>query len=111
MAARYDVRDRSTWRRGKAYPIVAGIIAWEDGDMDPDQEAEFFQALVDTGTAWELQGTYGRRAAALLAAGVIEAQGPPATRAPDRSDAKAGRMVDAAVTNEDIRERRKGGAA
>jgi len=49
------------------------VIAYESGDMDEDEVVRFFQELVDTGLAWQLQGAYGRTARALLAAGFISA--------------------------------------
>lgn len=50
---------------------VDQIIAWEQGDMSAEEERTFFQDLVDSGLAWELQGAYGRRAADLIADGAI----------------------------------------
>jgi hypothetical protein len=50
---------------------VSKIMAWEDGEMDRDQEIEFFQELVDSGLAWQLQGMYGRRAQQLINEGEI----------------------------------------
>lgn len=44
---------------------VAGIIAWENGDMDHEQEVAFFTHLRDTGLLFQLQGMYGRNAARL----------------------------------------------
>lgn len=49
--------------------IVDRINRWEDGTMGAIEEAEFFQYLIDTGTAWKLQGCYGRRAEELIRAG------------------------------------------
>ena len=42
------------------------IIAYEDGDMTQEQVIEFFQELIDTGAAWQLQGHYGRTALRLI---------------------------------------------
>jgi len=42
------------------------IIAYESGEMSKEQAIEFFQELIDTGMAWELQGSYGRTAIALI---------------------------------------------
>lgn len=47
------------------------MIAWENGELDEADEADLFQALVESGQAWTLQGMYGRRAATLLADGRI----------------------------------------
>lgn len=51
------------------------ILRYESGDPDLTEE-EFidgFQALVDSGLAWELQGSYGRMAVALIEEGVVHA--------------------------------------
>lgn len=50
---------------------VSDIIAYEGGQMTEQEEIRFFQELVNTGQAWSLQGSYGRRASQLLKAGVI----------------------------------------
>lgn len=60
--ARHDKRD-----------IVDDIMRYEDGDMDFDETVEFFQYLIDTGLAWELQGHYGRVAEEAIECGVCHA--------------------------------------
>lgn len=52
-------------------PDLDKILAWEQGEMTEDEEARFFQELVDSGLAWQLQGMYGRRAAELIRAGTV----------------------------------------
>lgn len=47
------------------------IIAYEQGDLDTDEIIELFQELVNSGLAWQLQGHYGRKAAAMIRAGLI----------------------------------------
>lgn len=54
--------------------IVNGLIDYENGDLDEDDTVALFQVLVDTGTVWSLQGSYGRTAVALIEAGLIEAR-------------------------------------
>jgi len=51
-------------------PNLDDIIAWENGELDAEAEAEFFQGMINTGVVWTLQGMYGRRAFALIEAGV-----------------------------------------
>jgi hypothetical protein len=51
--------------------IVGRLIAYEQGALGQDQTVELFQDLVDTGLAWELQGSYGRTALHLAEAGEI----------------------------------------
>lgn len=48
---------------------LAKIIAFEEGELDFDEQVELFQELIDSGLAWKLQGTYGRTANALIEAG------------------------------------------
>lgn len=50
--------------------LVDKIMKWEGGEMDSEEEVEFFQELIDNGMAWSLQGCYGRNAQALIDAGL-----------------------------------------
>lgn len=46
------------------------ITAWEAGEIESEDElVAGFQSMIDDGTAWELQGTYGRTAERLISAG------------------------------------------
>jgi hypothetical protein len=54
------------------------MIAWEQGELDQEQTIELFQALVNNGIVWHLQGCYGRTAAYLIGAGYVT---PKARRA------------------------------
>jgi hypothetical protein len=45
------------------------IMAFEQGEMDEQELVDFFQDLINTGMAWELQGFYGRTARDLIGAG------------------------------------------
>jgi hypothetical protein len=49
--------------------MVDQIIRYESGEMSEEETVDFFQELIDTGLAWKLQGSYGRMAQALIAAG------------------------------------------
>ena len=51
---------------------LAGEPLLEDYENDPEGiTLEAWQLLVNSGTAWQLQGWFGRRAAALIDAGLI----------------------------------------
>lgn len=51
------------------------IIAYESGQMTTEEEIiEFFQDLVDSGLAWQLQGHYGRTAQNLIDLGYITSE-------------------------------------
>jgi len=52
---------------------VDKIIAFEQGDLDEEGIIELFQELIDSGLAWQLQGSYGRMANALIRNGYCEA--------------------------------------
>jgi hypothetical protein len=51
------------------YDTTAGIIAYEDGELDENQVVELFQHLIDKAIVWQLQGHYGRTAVRLIEAG------------------------------------------
>lgn len=55
----------------KVYDRTSAIIAYETGELDLDGVVELFQHLVDTGLAWQLQGSYGRTAVALIEEGLV----------------------------------------
>jgi len=45
---------------------VDKIIAFEQGDLEFEAVIELFQELIDSGLVWQLQGSYGRTARALI---------------------------------------------
>lgn len=45
------------------------LMAFEDGELSDEQVIEGFQAMINTGLVWRLQGSYGRMADALIKAG------------------------------------------
>ncbi len=51
---------------------VDKIIAFEQGELDEEGILELFQELIDSGLAWQLQGSYGRMARSLIEAGYCE---------------------------------------
>lgn len=52
--------------------ITDRILAFEDGTLGDEDTIALFQHLVDTGLAWQLQGSYGRFASALIEDGLVE---------------------------------------
>lgn len=55
--------------------LTSAIIEYESGELDEDQALLLFANLIKTGLAWQLQGSYGRAAHALIQAGKISARG------------------------------------
>jgi len=53
------------------YMLADKIIAYENGELDEEEVIELFQELVNNGTAWSLQGAYGRMAKQLIEEGLI----------------------------------------
>ncbi len=51
--------------------LTSFIIAYEEGELNEEEEVDLFQRLVNTGLAWKLQGHYGRRAAVLIDKGLV----------------------------------------
>jgi len=51
--------------------IIGKIMDFENGSLDDAGAIELFQHLVDTGMAWQLQGSYGRLAQQMIDAGII----------------------------------------
>lgn len=50
---------------------VDKIMAYEMGELDNEDVIDLFQTLVDTGIAWQLQGSYARTAGRLIEAGHV----------------------------------------
>ena len=45
---------------------IEQIIAYENCSLSPADVIELFQGLIDDGTAWQLQGSYGAMAHSLI---------------------------------------------
>lgn len=57
----------------EAVAIAEGNLDMVDRPMTPELADEAWQHLIDTGLAWRLQGWFGRRAAAMIDAGICHA--------------------------------------
>ena len=53
------------------FPVLAHIIDYENGEIEDEKFLELFQYLVNTGLAWQFQGSYGRTAISLIDEGLI----------------------------------------
>ncbi len=56
------------------------IMLLEGGDATEEETIAAWQALLDSGIVWKLQGFYGRGATRLIAAGLIAEKGEPKPR-------------------------------
>lgn len=54
---------------------IDAIIAYEQGELDPQGVIELFAEGIKTGMVWQLQGHYGRTAKALIQNGLISRDG------------------------------------
>ncbi len=57
------------------FDVVGAIIEYESGDLSDEGKLKLFSELVKNGTAWSLQGHYGRTASALINAGYLSDTG------------------------------------
>ena len=49
--------------------VINQVIAYEQGELDEEGIIDLFQELITSGMAWQMQGSYGRTAKALINAG------------------------------------------
>jgi hypothetical protein len=45
------------------------IISYEEGELESEDSIKMFQELINTGQAWQLNGSYGRTAMDLINSG------------------------------------------
>lgn len=55
--------------------LVSQISAYESGELSPTETLVLFSELVKSGLAWQLQGSYGRTARALIENGQLSPTG------------------------------------
>lgn len=56
----------------KKFNLVNEIMEFESEGLPPKREKKLFQNLVNSGMAFQLQGRFGRQAAAMIRAGIIK---------------------------------------
>jgi hypothetical protein len=61
---------RDEIRRAIGATPMDKIIAFESGELNQAECIDLFQQLINSGLAWQLQGTYGRTARSLIEAGL-----------------------------------------
>lgn len=67
-----QVNELRSKMEGASFNTLSFIMAYEAGDLEHDEIVEGFQHLVDSGMAWNLQGSYCRAAQRLIDAGLVE---------------------------------------
>lgn len=55
--------------------LLGPIMAYEAGELDDADTLKLFAGLVKSGMAWQLQGSYGRTAAAFIHDGYLSRHG------------------------------------
>lgn len=56
----------------RGFDAASFVNDYETGALDEESIIDGFRELVRSGMAWQLQGHYGRTAAAMIEAGMIE---------------------------------------
>ncbi len=64
-----DVPPNLPTKKGPITMDVSFVIAYEAGELSEQEVIEGFQGLINSGTCWRLQGSYGRTAMALIESG------------------------------------------
>ena len=59
----------------KKLDLVGLIMAYESGELEAEKTLELFAELIKSGSAWTLQGSYGRTASELIRQGYISQSG------------------------------------
>ena len=54
--------------------IIESIMAFEEGELSEEETINMFQALVDSGMIYQLQGSYHRMANVLMETGLIHSK-------------------------------------
>jgi hypothetical protein len=52
-------------------------MRYEQGELEEEETIELFQHLIDVGLVWQLQGSYGRTAQALIEQGRVRLKPVP----------------------------------
>ena len=54
---------------------VSELMAFEEGELEPDKVIDLFSKLIANGMAWQLQGFYGRSAMTYIKKGYLDKKG------------------------------------
>jgi hypothetical protein len=54
---------------------IETIMKFEQGELGQEETIEMFQQMIDDGSAWTLQGYYGRMAMSLIDMGLCTPKG------------------------------------
>jgi hypothetical protein len=49
--------------------LVSSLCLYECGELSDEETIDFFQELIDSGSAWRMSGHYGRKAMQMIRAG------------------------------------------
>ena len=69
--------------KNKNAQLVNQIMDYESGQMNDKQTLKFFSEITKSGLVWQLQGSYGRTAMALVNEGFMDRQGNLSKKATD----------------------------
>jgi len=74
---------------------IGEIIEFESGELADKQTVKMFQKMINDGSVWSMQGSYGRTAMELLEAGLCELGKKPChdyygNRVPSRYEVESG---------------------
>lgn len=55
--------------------LINDVLTYENGEMNEREVIIFFGTLIESGLAWQLQGSYGRQAMQFIKSGILNSDG------------------------------------